>query len=274
MNLPIRWNAEALWQAVEPGLPGFTIEVLPQVDSTSTELMRRARQGLVEPSLLVAELQTAGRGRLGRPWVGQPGESLMFSLGLLLAPRDWSGLSLAVGATVAEALQPGGGTGDGRRLGLKWPNDLWLEGDRKLGGILIETASLVGPAADAHPGARYVVIGIGLNVCPREAQGLSTPPACLQEVDPRWTAPSALACVIPPLVAAIQRFAATGFAPFQADFAARDLLQGRQVRLSNDLWGQARGVDTDGALLVETPDGLERITGSEVSVRPAAMPLP
>jgi BirA family biotin operon repressor/biotin-[acetyl-CoA-carboxylase] ligase len=63
----IRWQAEAVWEAVSPALPGFTVEVLPEVDSTNTELMRRARTGLTEPVLLVAERQTAGRGRLGRP---------------------------------------------------------------------------------------------------------------------------------------------------------------------------------------------------------------
>lgn len=80
-----------------PVLPGFTVEVLPSIDSTNTQLMRRARAGLAEPTLLVAELQTAGRGRLGRPWRGAVGDALMFSLGMPLAPADWSGLSLAVG---------------------------------------------------------------------------------------------------------------------------------------------------------------------------------
>ena len=84
---PIRWPAEAIWQAVEPQLPGFTIEIVPSIDSTNTELMRRAREGRQEPILLVAEQQTAGRGRLGRPWRSEVGDSLMFSLGLPLAPR-------------------------------------------------------------------------------------------------------------------------------------------------------------------------------------------
>ena len=97
-----RWQAEAIWEAVAPTLPGFTIEVLPEIDSTNTELMRRARAGQHEPTLLVAERQTAGRGRMGRVWDGgQVGDaaqlpSLMFSLGLPLAPRDWSGLSLSL----------------------------------------------------------------------------------------------------------------------------------------------------------------------------------
>ena len=76
------------------------------------------------------------------------------SLGLPLAPADWSGLSLAVGLSVAQSLQPQLPVpGSERpRIGLKWPNDLWIDGDRKLGGILIETASFVGGAAH-EPGA-------------------------------------------------------------------------------------------------------------------------
>ena len=72
MSNPIRWPTEAIWEAVVPALPGFTIEILPQVDSTNSELMRRARAGQTEPTLLVAETQTAGRGRLGRAWRGAP----------------------------------------------------------------------------------------------------------------------------------------------------------------------------------------------------------
>ena len=116
--VPLQWPSEAIWEAVVPLLPGFTVEVLPEIDSTNSELMRRARAGQLDPVLLVAQSQTAGRGRLGRGWVSSPGDSLTFSLGLPLAPADWSGLSLAVGVAVAEALGPG--------IGLKWPNDLWL----------------------------------------------------------------------------------------------------------------------------------------------------
>lgn len=106
MTAPIRWPAEAVWEAVAPLLPGFTVEVLPSIDSTNTELMRRARAWQTEPTLLVAEQQTAGRGRLGRVWQSDVGASLMLSLGSPMAPRDWSGLSLAVGVSVAESLQP------------------------------------------------------------------------------------------------------------------------------------------------------------------------
>jgi BirA family biotin operon repressor/biotin-[acetyl-CoA-carboxylase] ligase len=284
----IIWPEEAIWEAVAPGLPGFTVEILPQIDSTNTELMRRARAGRLEPVLLVAQQQTAGRGRLGRDWQsGQetgvaasfaagppPGEtapsggsavrkatsvgatsSLTFSLGLPLAPRDWSGLSLAVGVSVVQSLHPD--------LRLKWPNDVWLH-DRKLAGILIETASL--------GDLRYAVVGVGINIKPRDASGLATPPAWLQEVLPGVDAAQALLRLAAPLVQAIKAFEARGFAPFQSRFNDRDALDGLAITLSDGTVGVAQGVDGMGALRVQTAQGLTKITSSEVSVRPLSPP--
>lgn len=274
--LAMHWPAEALWEAVAPQLPGFSVEVLPSIDSTNTELMRRARAGLCDPTLLVAEQQTAGRGRLGRVWQSDVGASLMMSLGLPLAPADWSGLSLAVGVSVAESLQPvlpPAGEGQPPRVGLKWPNDLWTTGDRKLGGILVETASFVAPqgssAMPAGSAARYVVVGIGINVLPRGGDGMSMPPASLQDVEPGLTAPEALRRIVPALVAMLQSFEGYGFSPMQARFAQRDILQGRAVTLSDGQAGTAHGVGEDGALLVQTANGMQAITSSEISVRPS-----
>lgn len=282
-STPIRWPAEAIWQAVAPALPGFTVEVLPRIDSSNSELMRRFRgNGTVppraEPVLLVAEQQSAGRGRLGRGWHSQRGDSLTFSLGLPLQPADWSGLSLAVGISLAESLdpEPSGDT----RIGLKWPNDLWLcspQDERKLAGILVETAS--------WDGLRYVVIGVGINVralalpadaAPSKAHpamaAASTPlaPGSLQELQPGLDAAATLLRVLPPLVQAVQAFEHFGFAPFQARFAARDVLAGRAVQLSDGSQGTAHGVGENGALRVHTAAGMKEITSSEVSVRPAS----
>ena len=253
----MKWPAEAIWEAAAPLLPGFTVEILPELDSTNSELMRRAREGRSEPVLLVAERQTAGRGRLGRGWQSAAGDSLTFSLGLPLAPADWSGLSLAVGASVAEALHPA--------IRLKWPNDLWLD-DRKLGGILIETASF----GTGGAGGRYAVVGIGLNLAPRPAEGLSTPPAALRELLPYAQAPEVLQLVAAPLVADVLRFAQAGFEAFHARFDARDALRGRAVTLSDGSAGVAQGVSNSGSLLVHTAAGLQAVSSSEVSVRPAA----
>lgn len=239
---------------MKPRLPGFAVEVVDEVDSTNTELMRRARAGRTERVLLVAREQTAGRGRLGRSWVSRRGESLTFSLGLPLAPADWSGLSLAVGVALAESLHPG--------VRLKWPNDLWVA-DRKLAGILIETASF-----DAASASRYAVVGIGINIAPRAEAGLSTPAVGLQELDASLDADAALERVAGPLAAALAAFEAWGFAPFQARFNARDALRDREVALSDGATGTAHGVSEAGALLVHTAAGMRAVTSAEVSVRP------
>ena len=252
---PLLWPAEAIWEAVAPLLPGFSVEILPQIDSTNTELMRRIRAGQPEPTLLVAETQTAGRGRLGRSWTGAPGDSLMFSLALPLSPLDWSGLSLAVGVSVAESLHPA--------IQLKWPNDLWWQG-RKLAGILIETAQAPGAPA----GQRHAVIGIGINIQPPQADGLRTPPAGLRELAPELDAPQALARLMLPLVQTLQAFELYGFAPFEARFAARDLLREQAVTLSDGQEGTAYGVDEGGALRVLTAQGMQRVSSAEVSARP------
>lgn len=268
MRLPAitPWPSEAIWQAIAPRLPGFTVEVVPEIDSTNAELMRRLRSGVHDPVLLVAEHQTAGRGRLARPWhssagaagVSGPG-SLTFSLGLPLAPKDWSGLSLAVGWSLAQSLHP--------EIGLKWPNDLWWQ-RRKLAGILIETAN----SGAGTPGSRYVVIGIGLNIqCPT-VPDLATEPAGLRELLPGTGAGQALTMLMAPLVETLLTFEQQGFAPFQAAFNARDALAQLAVNLSDGMQGVAMGVDRGGALQVQTAQGLQRVTSAEVSVRPAAGP--
>lgn len=251
MITPIPWPAEAIWEQVFPLLPDFTVEVLPEIDSSNSELMRRAREGQHESTLLVAERQTAGRGRMGRVWQSQPDDSLTFSLSLSLAPQDWSGLSLAVGLSLAESLHPG--------VQLKWPNDLWFE-DRKLGGILVEAASMAGHS--------QVVVGVGLNIRPREADGLNTPPAALNELLPDLTGPACLARVALPLIQALLTFEREGFAPLQKRFESRDTLKGRRVHTSDGQVGQALGVGPTGALRLQTDAGVQEIHSAEISVRP------
>ena len=258
-DLDQRWGAPALQDSLQPLLPGLRVQVLAEIDSTNTELMRRARAGDTTPTLLVAQAQTAGRGRLGRAWksasaAGQG--ALAFSLSLPLAPPDWSGLSLAVGLALAEALHPD--------LRIKWPNDLWWQG-RKLSGILIETAA-GGAPADAP---RQVVIGVGINLDAPEADGLRTAPAWVREFLPALDAPGLLQRVALPLLHTVLAFEREGFAPLQARYAARDVLAGGDVVLSDGLTGRALGVSAQGALKVRTDAGVREITSAEVSVRPA-----
>ncbi|WP_338414788.1 biotin--[acetyl-CoA-carboxylase] ligase [uncultured Sphaerotilus sp.] len=260
----LHWDAETLWQDLEPQAPGLSVEVLAETGSTNTLLLDRGRQGLDAPCLLVAERQSAGRGRLGRVWWSQAGQALTFSLGLKLAPADWSGLSLAVGLALAEAL--------GEHIGLKWPNDLWLRGDdRKLGGILIEVAPLAEPGL--RPGERWVVIGVGLNMAPlpetpQDPDTFRTGYACLQEFEPALTAPQVLHRVAGPLLRAVLAFESDGLSTLHARYAARDVLTGRSVQ-AGALTGLACGLSADGSLQVRDALGaLHTLHSGEVSVRP------
>jgi BirA family transcriptional regulator, biotin operon repressor / biotin---[acetyl-CoA-carboxylase] ligase len=293
----VGWQAEALWEQLLPHLPGLSVEVVARLPSTNSALLERARGtgghpvevqsqwGQVrrsmestafgrrsvdlQPCLLVAEHQTSGRGRHGRPWQAVAGASLTFSLALSLGPRDWSGLSLAVGLALAEVLDPCP-AGQTPRIGMKWPNDLWLmdggltppSTGRKLAGILIETVTA--------PGKRLVVVGIGLNVLPLYPTDVKTGVACWQEIAPDATPQAALTQVALPLVQALQLFEREGFAAFEARYSARDILRGRQVHttLAVAKKAMAHGVGPGGVLRVTTDDGVEHhINSGEVSVR-------
>jgi BirA family biotin operon repressor/biotin-[acetyl-CoA-carboxylase] ligase len=300
----LHWGAEALWEALHPLLPGLSVEVVASLPSTNTTLLERARAGSADthetdaglasvrrsvesaafgrravdwqPCLLVAERQTAGRGRQGRDWHAEPLASLTFSLALPLAPRDWSGLSLAVGVALADALDPPA-AGTAARIGLKWPNDLWLldapaDGPgppgRKLGGILIETV--------ATGRRRLAVVGIGLNVAPQRelrAYEASSGVACLQELDPEATAPQALARIALPLVEGLKAFERDGLGGCLDRFARRDLLRDRAVDSTQPgmAGGIARGIAPDGSLLLDTDRGRVALHSGEVSVRPQAL---
>ena len=281
-----QWRAEALWEQLSPLLPGISIEVLARTDSTNTALLERVRNEArgerqsygrrshdMQPCLLVAEHQTQGRGRMGRAWLSTAGGgSLTFSIGLVMDMADWSGLSLAVGCAVAEALEPLNELPAGAkpRLQLKWPNDIWLDG-RKLGGILIETV----PAG----AQRMAIIGIGLNISDLAAPEDTSPAhfntgfAALSEFFPHETsAPDVLARIAPVLARALRDFPQTGFASWQAAYAQRDLTLNRAVS-AGTLEGISRGVDATGVLQVETSPGtIQPVSGGEISVRLATAP--
>lgn len=234
------------------------------IDSSNTELMRRARAGDHRTCLLLADEQTAGRGRLGRQWQGQPGDALTFSLGLSMSPTDWSGLSLAVGCCLADALDPS----HDKNIGLKWPNDLLLGNwthPRKLGGILIETLVKQGPPE----ASRYVVIGIGLNLSAPTAGEYRSTPAGLREVSgEQLTTVDVLQTVLPGLLKGLKQFERAGFAVFQQAFERRDVLSGQALQLSDGTRGTSLGVNTQGVLQLQTEHGQVQVSSDEVSVLP------
>ena len=258
--------------SLEPDVaPSLALAVVRRSVESAAFGRRADESPAVQPCLLVAEQQTAGRGRQGRAWHSAPGASLTFSLVLPMQVTNWAGLSLAVGVAVADALDPRANRDHERvHIGLKWPNDLWLmdgEGEgRKLGGILIETI--------ASGMSRLAVIGIGLNVRPMVVSDASAGFASLQELDQAATAPSVLHRLAQPLALALRQFERTGFSGFVERFAARDLLRGHTVRTTQpDVpEGVAQGVSLHGALLVQTAAGLQTVTSGEVSVRRVGAP--
>lgn len=245
------------------------LDVKWTVDSTNTQLTSRDPPvpGIAE--VLLAEVQTAGRGRRGRSWLAPPGGAVCLSLAWTFPemPRDVGALSLAIGVCVLRALK----AASVENVRLKWPNDVLID-DRKLGGILIELrAESAGPVS--------VVVGIGLNVALGEALLEEIAKTGLRATDLASTAVPGLsrnaiaAALIEHCVRGLTEFEREGLRPFVEEWRRADALRGRDVTVhaaEDGARGLARGIDLSGALLVETPQGLRKFIGGEVSVRPEA----
>ena len=259
-----RLSAEDIRAGLRTQLIGRDVVYLPEVASANDVARRLAEEGAAEGTLVVADYQAAGRGRLGRRWQAPPGSSLLLSLLFRppLAPDRVQGLTMVCGLAVADAV----GARTGLDVGLKWPNDVVL-GGRKAGGILIEVA-LRGDEVD------YVVAGIGLNVNldpGRLDEGLLVPATSLSHVLGR---PVPRLPLLQALLAAIEgRYLALchGHSPHR-EWAARLTTLGRRVSVSGGgqaLEGVAEGVTAAGGLQVRLDDGrLETVLAGDVSLRP------
>jgi BirA family biotin operon repressor/biotin-[acetyl-CoA-carboxylase] ligase len=242
----------------------FHIEIHDALDSTSTHLMRMAAGDAPTGTVVAAELQRAGRGRLGRAWHSSIGGGLTFSVlwRFEAGAGALAGLSLAAGVALVRALA---------RLGaadvrLKWPNDLLAHG-AKLGGILVEMqGDAVGPSA--------AVIGIGLNV--KLSPG--TQAVIDQPATDLWTLQGAavdrnavLAAVLCELAGVLDVFSENGFKPLKTQWERAHALDGEEITLKfpNGRTEQAiaRGVTDSGALLVDKDGSLVPVHSAEVSVR-------
>jgi len=267
ISLPKRLDlleAERIRRAV-PRLGAEAVHVRFAVDSTNSFLAERLRAGAAAPELCAAEIQTAGKGRQGRRWISGLGQSLVLSVSWrFAAPADGlglSGLSLAVGVALVEALAAGGFDG----VMLKWPNDLVVD-DRKLAGILVEVSRFGSGSA-----ACVVGVGFNLHLTPTDSGRIDQPWTDFATVFARVPARSTLASqAANALLDACEQFRDHGLEPFAARWCERDALHDRAVRV---LWGgapidgTARGIDPDGALLVEHSEGVVRCESGEVSVR-------
>ena len=256
--------------AAARGIPlPISIEVVDQIESTSSELMRRAQRRDVHQTALAAEWQTAGRGRRGRAWTAIAGGSLTFSLGWKFEQGAGflAGLSLAVGVAVARALEAEGFAG----IALKWPNDL-VHRHLKVGGILIEmNGDALGPST--------AVIGVGLNVrLPVEVRkNIEAPVTDLATVAGKKAPPidrnRLLARLLAELAADLDQYAREGFAPFAAEWQHRHAYQGKLVRLllpdGAVVTGKVAGVDASGALVLADGPRRTRFLSGEISMRRA-----
>lgn len=254
----------------------LAIEVADEAASTNRVLMDAAFGGApAGPRLFAAARQTAGRGRRGRDWLMEPGRSVAFSIALERAAAPGVaavGLPIAVGIAVAQALAPMASD-----IQLKWPNDLQRAG-RKFGGILVESRR--GPAGAGGSLERFVV-GIGLNLLPPRDAGARIAQPVTGLVDDaaegahgNVTSEFVIGRVAGDVVAAVERFLDEGLGPFRDAWSRVDALRGRRVALILDgrieAEGVACGIDRDGALLLETSNGIRSVAAGDVSVRPVA----
>ncbi|WP_223506876.1 bifunctional biotin--[acetyl-CoA-carboxylase] ligase/biotin operon repressor BirA [Pseudomonas sp. GL-RE-29] len=235
--------------------------VIDSIDSTNAEALRAIDRGQAAPFIVVAERQTAGRGRRGRKWVSPFAENIYYSLVLRIegGMRQLEGLSLVVGLAVMHTLRDLGISA----AGLKWPNDV-LVGQKKIAGILLE---LVGDPADVC----HVVLGVGINVNMQ----------LTDEVDQQWTSMRLESGkmfdrnqLVAELGLTLQRYLArhqaSGFSAIQSEWEQNHLWQGRAVSLVagvSQIAGEVLGIDSQGALRLKV-DGVEKVfSGGELSLR-------
>lgn len=255
-----------------PLAPLTELTVVLESGSTNDDMSARAMTGDVHARALLAERQTAGRGRLGRPWVSPFGRNLYLTLGWRFAGgvRGLQGLSLAVGCAIAEAIDEQFGVS----MALKWPNDLYIDG-RKCGGVLIDMSG--DPSGEC-----VAIIGVGLNVAMSGggtgvgARGVEV------TIDQPWTDLSgharepvtrneAAASVLSALVPLLQGFETEGFAHWRDRWQARDMLRGSPVEVSGTVpvSGLGAGVNESGALLVAGEENVEVVYGGDATLRKA-----
>lgn len=240
-----------------------SLEILPQTASTNDHLKGWLHAADAQGAVCLAEHQSQGRGRRGRAWQSPFGKNLYLSLlwRFPCGPAAMQGLSLAVGIALLRALEQAGLTG----AGIKWPNDIQVQGE-KLAGILIDMS---GEAS----GPTSTVIGVGINIAMPEAagEGIDQPWTDMQQhVQAKVSRNQLAAFVLNHIVAAAVQYEQRGLSAFLAQWQQYDLVQGRMVALQTpqgEVIGRAEGIDESGALRVHV-NGLERrFSSGEISLR-------
>ncbi|TPE10100.1 bifunctional biotin--[acetyl-CoA-carboxylase] ligase/biotin operon repressor BirA [Pantoea vagans] len=251
-------DEQAILAQVEQG----NVSVIPVIDSTNQYLLERMHD-MPSGATCIAEYQQAGRGRRGRQWFSPFGANLYMSMYWRLeqGPAAAMGLSLVIGIIMAETLRSLGAD----EVRVKWPNDIYLN-DRKLAGILVELTGKTGDAAQ-------IVIGAGINLAMRtaDASQINQGWINLQEAGVTVNRNELAARLINRLREALPLFEQEGLAPFVTRWAALDNFINRPVKLligEREVHGIARGVDSQGGLLLEQDGEIKAWVGGEISLRP------
>ncbi|MCS2146833.1 bifunctional biotin--[acetyl-CoA-carboxylase] ligase/biotin operon repressor BirA [Scandinavium manionii] len=252
-------NEEFIRSSINDG----AVTVLPVIDSTNQYLLDRLAS-LQSGDVCVAEYQQAGRGRRGRKWFSPFGANLYLSMYWRLeqGPAAAIGLSLVIGIVMAEVLQSLGAD----KVRVKWPNDLYLL-DRKLAGILVELTGKTGDAAQ-------IVIGAGINLAMRrvETDVINQGWINLQEAGIKIDRNTLAVRLIKELRAALVLFEQEGLTPYLSRWKKLDNFIHRPVKLiigEKEIFGTSRGIDTQGALLLEQDGVIKPWMGGEISLRSA-----
>lgn len=238
------------------------LSVHDELDSTNAELIRRRESDSDRGALVcIADHQTAGRGRRGRQWSSPRGENLYLSLELVFHGgfSVLDGLSLVLGLVVAEALEREGVPD----VGLKWPNDVYLNG-KKLAGILVELQG------ELEEGVVRVVAGIGLNVHMQSSEQIDQSWTSLANELPEqdWNRNQLAATIINAVYGAVDQFVAEGFAAFQPNWQVRDVFEGQSlVAREGTITGIGLGVDVGGNYRLDIGGQVECVRAGEISLR-------
>ena len=242
----------------------LTLSVVDEIDSTNAEVMRILVKGERTTPVVTAETQTAGRGRRGQPWSSPAGDNIYLSVGLSLSGgfSAVDGLSLVLGVAVAEVLERLGAA----PVGLKWPNDIFIDGV-KVGGILVELQG------ELQEGVVHAIVGLGLNVHMTKAPDIDQPWTSLALARPQlsWSRSALVGSLIAGIVDASDKFQRVGFAGFRDSWQSRDEFFNRELVARDGEWqGVGQGIDDSGNYMLRTDEGEFSVRSGEISLRAAS----
>ncbi|MFZ5447325.1 MAG: biotin--[acetyl-CoA-carboxylase] ligase [Thermodesulfobacteriota bacterium] len=265
LAVPDKLLPEEVLQGLRTRILAGPVHYFETLDSTNNYAKELAARGAPEGTVVIAETQTGGRGRLGRGWISPPGVGLYVSVVLrpMLPPMELPQITLTTAVAVVRAIRQITGVAPG----IKWPNDLLVNG-KKLGGILTEMET-------ESDRIRHVVIGLGLNV-----NNLDFPPELVasatslaQAVGGTFSRLELLKAWLEEFEGLYERFLSQGFPEILEEWKRHAVTLGQEVTVQQGprrISGQAVDVATDGALLVYTPEGkIVRVTSGEITPEPS-----